>query len=149
MSCAAASLGPLIPEAAAGYGFVRSPVGTHTSKTMMLRELTLLMGASRAEAEYAERRGLVVGENVTLKGTQATRKETFQRLGQLYGLRREMVLYRALRDLWSVGEGERPLLALLCASARDPLLRVTAPAVLEVPEGSVVTPQRLEEQVQV
>jgi hypothetical protein len=41
-----------------------------------------------------------------------------------------------LRKLWVLDEPGRPLLALLCALARDPLLRATAPAVLGLPEGS-------------
>jgi hypothetical protein len=114
---------------------------------MMLRELSLLFAASSPEADYTELRWLVLDENVLLKKTASNRKEVFSRLVELYGLRREIQLYRALRDLWQANENERPMLAILCALARDPLLRVTAPVVLEQPEGSSVTPQMLEAQV--
>jgi len=47
----------------------------------------------------------------------------------------------------NVGNGisERPLLALLCALARDPLLRLTADAVLSTPHGVTVTKRELRE----
>lgn len=135
---------PAITEGALGYGFVISPIGTHTSKTMMLTELSRLFAASLPEIGYAELRRLVVEDNVTLKATVVTRKDTFRRLAQLYALRPERVVYRALRDLWPTSAVEQPVLALLCALARDPLLRATAPVVLNAAEGDVLTPQLLE-----
>lgn len=139
---------PIITEDALRYGFVITPVGTHTSKTMMLAELSRLLGASPPETGYAEMRFLVVDENVTEKATMVTRKDTFSRLTQLYALRRERIVYRTLRDLWSANADERPVLAILCALARDPLLRATAPVVLDAAEGDSVTPQMLEAAVE-
>lgn len=135
---------PVIPEDALRYGLVITPVGTHTSKTMMLTELTRLLAASVPEADYPELRRLVVDDNVTLKATAVTRKDTFRRQAQLYALRREKIVFRALRDLWTASIDEQPVLALLCALARDPLLRATAPIVLGATEGATVTPQMLE-----
>jgi hypothetical protein len=138
----------VVPEAAVRFGFVTSPVGTHSSKTMMLRELSLLMGASSQDATYADLRDLAIEENVLLKTTLSNRREVFARLAELFGLRSDLLLYRALRDLWAHAEEERPLLALLCAIARDPLLRATALFVLEQPAGETITPQMLEAEVQ-
>lgn len=45
--------------------------------------------------------------------------------------------YRA--SIWANDPEGRPLLALLCVCARDPLLRMSAPVILEAPIGSVVT----------
>ena len=135
---------PVIPKDALGYGLLIAPVGTHTSKTMMLIELSRLLAASPPETGYAELRCLVVEDNATLKATVVTRKDTFRRLAQLYALRPERVLYRALRDLWAASAEEQPVIALLCALARDPLLRATAPVVLNAVEGDVLTPQMLE-----
>jgi hypothetical protein len=138
-----------IPESSEQYGFRRIPVGTHGSKTMMLRELSLLFAASTPDTPYAELRRLALDENVLLKDTASNRKEVFTRLGQLYGLNRELLLYRALRALWGAGEKEHGLLALLCSLARDPLLRATTPVVLEQPQGSAMSPQMLEAAIQV
>ncbi len=139
---------PAIPEDALRYGLVITPMGTHTSKTMMLAELSRFLAASPPEFGYAELRRLAVEDNVTLKATGYSRRDTFNRLAQLYSLRPEKVVYRALRDLWGANAEERPVLAILCALARDPLLRATAPAVLSAPEGSVVTPQMLEASIE-
>src|SRR5438309_3395010 len=142
------STDPVVPGAAAGFGFAVSPIGTHSSKTMMLREMSLLIGASDDGATYADLHLLAVEENVILKSTLSNRKEVLKRLRELYGLRREITLYRALRDLWPYAGAEQPLLAFLCAAARDPLLRATAPLMLEQPEGAAVPPQMLEAEVE-
>src|SRR4051812_39589800 len=118
----------LVPEEALRFGFVNSPVGTHTSRTLMLAELTRVLDGSCPAAGAEEMRRLVVAENLTLKRTEATRRETFRRLRELYALDPRVLLYRALRDLWPAAESERPLLALLCAAARDPHLQATAQA---------------------
>lgn len=135
-----------VPETALPYGFRNEPLGTHTSRTMMLREISALFAASDAQTSFEAMRQLVVEENITLKDTLSTRKETFRRLSELYGLRSDIILYRALRDLWDANAIEQPLLAILCALARDPLLRVTAPFILEQPEGTAITRFQLEEQ---
>jgi hypothetical protein len=136
-----------VPEAALAYGFRNEPRGTHTSRTMMFREASTLFAATDAATSYEAMRQLVIDDNITLKNTLSTRKETFRRLAELYGLRSDILLYRALRDLWEAAPEEQPLLAMLCALARDPLLRVTAPFVLELPEGQPVTRFQVEEQV--
>lgn len=135
---------PEIPIDALRYGFVTSPMGTHTSKTMMLTELSRLLAASTPAMDYSDLRHLVVDDNITLKETVRTRKHTFNRLAQLYALRPERIVYRALRDLWDLNQTEQPVIAILCALARDPLLRATAPIVLTAAEGDSVTPQMLE-----
>ena len=128
----------VIPETATEYGFRLKPGGAHGSKTMMLPEARLLFAASAPDTDFEELRRLVLEENVLLKGTQSNREEVFMRLGELYGLRQELRLYRALRLLWEAGEKEQPLLALLCALARDTILRTTASVVLNQPEGVIV-----------
>ena len=110
--------------------------GTHTSRTMMLAELEELLGAFPAETPRARYRAAIVEDNVLGKATEATRRLTSQRLGELYGLDPSLRLFRAFRRAWSADQAGRPLCALLCALARDPLLRSTAHAVLGLPEGA-------------
>lgn len=133
-----------IPEIASKYGLSALAVGAHSGRTMMLSELTLLLAASEPEATYADLRSLVIDDNVLLKQTASSRAESFRRLRSLYGLETGFVVWRVLRELWLIGEAERPLLALLCVLGRDALLRATASTVLEQGAGSVVTPQRME-----
>jgi hypothetical protein len=135
---------PIIPEESRVSGFVLTPIGTHTSKTMMLAELSRLIAASPQDADYEDLRRLIVEDNVTLKDSLAARKDTFNRLAQLYALRSDRPIYRALRELWPTSIEEQPVMAILCALARDPLLRATAPIVIDAELETAMTPQMLE-----
>lgn len=117
-------------------GFRFGDKGTHTSRTMMSAELTDLLAAIPASANREDYEDAIVTDNVLGKSTAATRRLSNQRLGELYGLDRKVPLFRVLRRLWSADEAGRPLIALLAALARDPLLRATAPAVISLPVGA-------------
>ena len=110
---------------------------------MMLPDVRLLFAASPSDADYTELRRLVLEDNVLLKATVSNRNEVFTRLSDLYGLRQELLVYRALRILWQAGEKEQPLLAVLCALARDTILQATAEPVLEQSVGAIVAPVTL------
>lgn len=109
--------------------------GTHTSRTIMLAELTELFAAVPDSATREEYARAVIDENVLGKSTASNRRLTYQRLGELYGLDPKIPIFRVLRRLWAIDAAGRPLLALLCALARDPLLRTTAPPVLALNPG--------------
>lgn len=117
------------------WGFRSGDRGTHTSRTIMLDELSRLLDAAAGEASRADYADAVMAHNCLGKRTAATRKLSLQRLTELYGLDPQLILFRVLRDLWSRHEGSRPLLAMLLALARDPLLRATANAVIRTPCG--------------
>ena len=136
-----------VPTTAKEIGFVNEPVGTHGSRTMMLAELRLLLAACQMSASLEEYRSAIVDENVLLKKTVTTRKDSFRRLRELYALNKNILLFRALRDLWDDDIQAQPLLALLCAVARDPLLKGTAETILAIPTGETVTPTMTTEAV--
>ena len=69
------------------------------------------------------------------KRTVSTRRLTNQRLAELYGLDPSIPVFRVLRKLWDRDAAGRPLLAIQCAIARDPLLAATAPAILALALG--------------
>src|ERR1039458_9831904 len=126
-----------IANSAQGFRF--GDKGTHTSRTMMLAELTAVLGAvpaSSSRQDYAE---AVVEGNCLRKPTTSTRRLTLQRLTELYGLDPEIAIFRVLRRLWATDAASRPLLALLAALARDPLLMATAPAILPMSEATHTT----------
>ncbi len=77
----------------------------------------------------------VIEENCLGKPTSSTRRLSFQRLSELYSLDPQVSLFRVLRRLWTMDAGSQPLLALLLALARDPLLRASASAVLPLKAG--------------
>lgn len=136
-------LTPTIPSTAVPYGFTIDGLGTHSSRTMMLEELQLLLAACPPSADEEAYRTAVVDENVLLKRTQSTRAKSFRHLHELYALSPEVLIFDVLRDLWDEIPEARPMLALLCALARDPSLRSTADTVLPLPPGTAVTSQML------
>ena len=123
------------PEQAALWGFRTGERGTHTSRTIMLEELSQLLDTAPVEASRLDYAHAIVADNFLGKRTVATRKLSLQRLRELYGLDRRLLLFRVLRDLWAGHESSRPLLAMLLALARDPLLRATTQAVTATPIG--------------
>lgn len=117
--------------------------GTHTSRTIMLDELSTLLETLPSEASRADYLAAVIEHNVLGKQTAATRKLTAQRLSELYVLDPNIALFRVLRRFWQDETAGRPLLALLCSLARDPLLRATAAPVLAMTSGEELSRQRI------
>src|ERR1700752_769739 len=102
----------------------------------MLGELTTLFASVPAHGDRAYYATSIIEGNCLAKPTASTRKLTNQRLGELYGLDPSLPIFRTLRVAWTLDESSRPLLAVLVALARDPLLRSTAANVISLPEGS-------------
>ena len=117
----------------AAWGFRVGERGTHTSRTIMIQELSHLLDAAPGDASRGGYQRAVLNDNCLGKRTAATRKLSFHRLSELYGLDRRLILFRVLRELWEQQQDSRPLLGLMLALARDPLLRATAPTVLSTP----------------
>ena len=125
----------LPPKIASLWGFRSGARGTHTSRTIMLDELSRLLAAVPGEASRRSYAEAIVDGNCLGKRTAATRKLSLQRLTELYGLDARFLLFRAMRSLWGAHEASRPRLALLLALARDPLLRASARPVAATPIG--------------
>lgn len=124
------------PPAAVETGFRFGAKGTHTSRTMMFEELRQVFDARPSESRRADYAVAIVDGNCLSKATVATRRLTNQRLGELYGLDPSVPLFRVLRRLWDVEQESRPLLSLLAAIARDPLLAATCPSILFLPPNA-------------
>jgi len=122
-------------------GFRFGDKGTHSSRTIMFEELSILLRVSQPSFNRGEYRKVIVQENCLGKRTVSTRKLSHQRLSELYGLDGDFLLFRVMRHLWKSDEGGRPLLALLLAMARDPLLRITAPAIIRLRPGEELSRQ--------
>lgn len=128
-----------VPPAALEAGFANEPLGTHTSRTIMLAELSALLRSVGSDATYEEYRLAAVDENAVHKGTQATRAKTFRHLRELYALSPEVPVFRTLRLLWDEDGSAQPLIATLCAAARDSMLRSTIDSVVGLMPGEVTT----------
>lgn len=113
--------------------------GTHSTRTMMLAELTELLRAVPRGSDRTAYESAILEDNVLGKATASNRRLSLQRLTELYGVDSRVPLFVVLRRLWELDPAGRPLLALLVSLARDPLLRATADYVLELPEGAEVS----------
>jgi hypothetical protein len=126
-------------------GFRIGDKGTHTSRTIMFKELDLLLKDQEQGAPREADVSAIIDQNCLGKKTVSTRKLTCQRLSELYGLDPSITIFRILRHLWQFDETGRPLLALLAALARDPLLRVTLPPILQMSTDEELMRQKIKE----
>ena len=122
-------------------GFHFGDKGTHTSRTMMLDELSTLFRASNPAATLADYVKALVEDNCLGKHTLSTRRLTLQRMTELYALDVSVSIFRLLRQFWYADEKAHGQLALLVSIARDPLLRATCPVVLSMSVGEEIARQ--------
>jgi hypothetical protein len=113
--------------------------GATTSHTIVVPALTELLAATPFAADWPDFERAVLDDNVLGKEKAGARKRTLRYLRELYGLKRESLLYRALRDLWNDDPTGRALLAGLCALAHDPVFRASAAAILDTSPGDHLT----------
>ncbi|HTV27077.1 MAG TPA: hypothetical protein VMF32_04800 [Xanthobacteraceae bacterium] len=142
------SLFPTSAREPDAVGFRFGAKGTHTSRTMMLEELTRVLAATAPDARRADYATVIIDGNCLSKPTASTRRLSNQRLGELYGLDLMIPLFRVLRRLWDIGADGRPLLALLAAIARDPLLAATCPAIIATPANTELQRDLLKDALQ-
>jgi len=128
-------------------GFKFGDKGTHTSRTIMLQEITTLLRVCPPHSTRADYAAALVESNCLGKHTLSTRRLTLQRLTELYALEPKVPLFRLLRFFWDTDEAGRPLLGLLASLARDPLLRATAPVVFAMGKGEEIARQTLTDAV--
>ena len=127
------------------FGFRPDAGGAHTARTMMLAELTALLDAVPGpDATLAEYTRAIVEENCLGKRSGKTRTLSLRHLVELYSLDSQDLVFRSLLYYWDRDPAGRPLLALLCAVARDQLLRESAPKILKTPQGSSFTTADME-----
>lgn len=102
----------------------------------MLEDLRSVLEAVPSTAHRPAYVDAVIEFNILAKPTIATRRLSSQRLAELYALDPLVPIFRVLRRLWAVDPASLPLVGLLCALARDPLLAATAPAIVPLTDGT-------------
>lgn len=117
-----------------GLNFGKGTV--HSSRTMMLEELSLLLAEVPDALSKTEYIAAIVERNCLGKLSFNTRKRTAEHLTELYTLDPHVNLFRNLLYFWNRETQGRPLLALLCAATRDSMLRDTTPLILRLGDGS-------------
>ena len=108
--------------------------GPHQSKTMMLGDLTIVSAGGRWD-DSPER---ILCDNTLGKPSMRAREVALYQLRKLYGLNVAPPICRVLHALWGRDPASRPMLAMLCALARDPSLRGSADVVLDARLGEQV-----------
>lgn len=129
------------------FGFRDGDRGTHSSRTMMLGELSLLLEQIPSDAGSKDYLTAILEDNVLGKQTYSARKVSAQKLRELYGLDSGLPVFRLLRFFWSLDEQARPTLALLCALARDPLLHLSIDVILQMPLGASFNKQEISQAI--
>jgi len=128
------------------FGFNFEKGGAHTARTMMLEDMSLLLSCvNQPTATKKDYLTAIQDDNCLGKRSGRSRVLTVRHLVALYSLDPEVTLFRALLYFWRRDTEGQPLLALLCAYARDPLLRMSSPFIFQFPEGAAVTREALEE----
>lgn len=129
----------------AALGFSTGTGGAHTSRTTMVAELDALFEAVPAGAPREQYITAIKEDNCLAKRSGRTRLLTLGHLVDLYGLDPAIPVFAGLRYFWQRDAQGHAQLALLAASARDAVLSLVAPHILELPEGSVVSREQVEE----
>jgi hypothetical protein len=130
-----------------GFNFARG--GAHSSRTIMLEELTTLIShVNRSDATKEDYLRAIENENCLGKRSGKTRTLTYRHLVDLYTLDPTVTVFRTLLYFWQRDVSARPLLALLCAFCRDSILRSTAEFILKSPEGSTVSRDSIEQLIE-
>ena len=127
-------------------GFRHEGGSAHMARTMMLSELSSLLDyvaePSSTSAVYAK---AIEEDNCLGKRSGQTRSRSLRHLTDLYALDPGKTVFRSLRYFWHRDPVGRPMIACLAASVRDPLLRLSAPFVLNLTHGQPYSRGALEE----
>jgi hypothetical protein len=127
------------------FGFKLTEGGAHISRTIMFKEITRLLSSGTPGSSAEDYQRAVISENVLGKATDTTRQKTFRHLRELYALSPKVPIFSVYRELMKFDPQAGPLLSLLIAWARDPLLRATTPAILEATFGDQVRADDLQQ----
>lgn len=126
-------------------GFDEGHRGVHTSRTMMFKELELVLATLPNGSSPQDIRLAIIEDNVLGKATRSGRKYSANKLIDLYSFNPELQLFFAFEFLWREASASRPVLALMLALCRDCVLRTTVESILRVPFGHSIPQVQLYE----
>lgn len=129
------------------YGFRFGDGGTHLARTMMLGEVAQVFQDVGDRPNREQVREAVDTRNLLGKPSGESRRLAARHLLHLYSFDDGEVIYRALAFLWKRSPDSHPLLALINAYARDPILRDSARFILAMNEGDLYVREELQEYI--
>jgi len=104
-------------------GFSKASLGAHSARSMMFLEMRILVRAMPLTVTKNDFTKAILEENILEKPTLSSRKKSLRHLMELYGMDPSKTLFRVLWDLGQADLDSLPQLCLVCAYARDPILR--------------------------
>jgi hypothetical protein len=126
------------------FGFKFGQSGAHSARSMMLDELRALFSSTTPHTPQEEYQADICDFNLLDKPTVKSRSLTYRHLVDLYGMNRQIPIFRVFRDLWDIEINAQPVLALQVALIRDPLLRLTMPFMQDSPPGAGIVREDVE-----
>lgn len=124
-------------------GFKYGVSGAHSARSMMIAELSELLTLHPHGSPLHTIKDDIINCNVLHKSTANSRKLSYRHLVDLYGLDKDICLYRNFLALWDQADSQRrPLLALQLAFCRDPLLRLVIPMLRSIAAGELYSKEQ-------
>lgn len=117
--------------------------GAHTSRTMLLEDLSSVLAACPTNATCDHYRVSIIDENVAGKDSLSSRQRTFRYLREMYRLDLDDAPFRAMLRLWAREPQGRPQIALVMAVANDHALAATSSGILSIGTGEAATSESL------
>lgn len=131
------------------FGYKYLPGGAHSSRTMMLDEISRLVEVTPFAMAEAGYRTAIIQDNVLGKKTETTRQKSLRHLRELYGLSPELPLFAIFRELVTFDPNALDQLAFLVAIARDPLFRATATVIFSAPSEKAIPKEEYQKALEV
>jgi len=128
------------------YGFKTDGQSSHNARTMMLKEIALLLQAvNKLDATKDEYIRSIIVNNCLGKNSGITRKRSASHIMNMYTLDPGLLVFSALRYFWQRDPDCRPLLALTCVFSRDYLIRMITPFILKKNDGEMISKEPIME----
>ncbi len=134
-----------LTESALEFGGSNAYSGVSTSRTLMLAELTTLLSVTMPSATSDDYRRAIIDDNVLLKPSRSTQSKTYFYLRDRFALDPTVPIFRVLRLLWDRDQAGQPLMTLLVALFRDPVLRSSMELVINRAPEQVISSREFSE----
>lgn len=129
-------------------GFSHAILGPHSARSMMFLEMHNLVCGLPQDTTKDDFSRVIIEENILEKSTLSSRKKSLRHLTELYGLDPSKALFRVF---WMLGHADRDSLAqlcLVCAYARDPILRHSFELIRRLHLGELIDRVAMEQHIE-
>lgn len=120
------------------FGFSESKVGGHSARSMMLKEMQILIHELPLETNRDNLDRAILEDNILSKPTISSRKKSLRHLLDLYSFDHSKALFRVFWNLSHNDHDSLSQLCLVCAYARDPQLRYSFELIRTLRLGQVL-----------